>query len=64
MMRQFFKGFPNELEESAYIDGYSVYRTFWAIIIPNSFTMMITIFSLYLHGSGRIFYTRYSPPKE
>lgn len=44
MMRQFFKGFPNELEESAYIDGYSVYRTFWSIIIPNSFTMMITIF--------------------
>ena len=44
MMRQFFKGFPNELEESAYIDGYSVYKTFSRIIIPNSFTMMITIF--------------------
>lgn len=44
MMRQFFKGVPDELEESAYIDGSGVFRTFMTIIIPLSVPMMITIF--------------------
>ena len=44
MMRQFFKGVPDELEESAYVDGSGVFRTFFAIIIPLSVPMMITIF--------------------
>ena len=44
MMRQFFTGVPDELEESAYIDGSGVFRTFMQIIIPLSIPMMITIF--------------------
>ena len=44
MMRQFFRGVPDELEESAYIDGSGVFRTFLQIIIPLSIPMMITIF--------------------
>ena len=44
MMRQFFRGVPDELEESAYIDGSGVFRTFLTIIIPLSVPMMITIF--------------------
>ncbi len=44
MMRQFFKGIPDELEESAYVDGSGVFRTFVQIIIPLSVPMMITIF--------------------
>ncbi len=44
MMRQFFKGVPDELEESAYVDGSGVFRTFLQIIIPLSIPMMITIF--------------------
>ena len=44
MMRQFFRGVPDELEESAYIDGSGVFRTFIQIIIPLSVPMMITIF--------------------
>ncbi len=44
LMRQFFKGIPDELEESAYLDGSGVYRTFFNIIIPLSVTMMVTIF--------------------
>ena len=43
-MRQFFKGIPDELEESAYLDGYGVFKTFFKIIIPLSVTMMITVF--------------------
>lgn len=44
LMRQFFKGIPDELEESAYLDGSGVFRTFFSIIIPLSTTMMITVF--------------------
>ena len=44
MMRQFFRGVPDELEESAYIDGSGVFRTFVQIILPLSIPMMITIF--------------------
>ncbi|MBE6608609.1 MAG: carbohydrate ABC transporter permease [Ruminococcaceae bacterium] len=44
MMRQFYRGVPDELEESAYIDGSSVMKTFFKIILPISIPMMITIF--------------------
>ncbi len=44
MMRQFFRGVPDELEESAYLDGYGPYRTFIKIILPLSIPMMVTIF--------------------
>ena len=44
MMMQFFKGVPDELEESAYVDGSGAFRTFIQIILPLSIPMMITIF--------------------
>ena len=44
LMRQFFKGVPDELEESAYIDGSGIFRTFVQIILPLSVPMMITVF--------------------
>ncbi len=46
MLRQFYKGVPNELEESAYVDGSNTARTFFTIIIPISVPMMITVFLL------------------
>lgn len=44
MMRQFYRGVPDELEESAYIDGSGPIKTFFKIILPISIPMMITIF--------------------
>lgn len=44
MLRQFFKGVPDELEESAYVDGSGVFRTFVQIILPLSIPMLITVF--------------------
>ncbi len=44
MLRQFFRGVPDELEESAYIDGSGIIRTFMTIILPLSVPMMITVF--------------------
>ena len=44
MLRQFFKGVPDELEESAYLDGSGVLRTFIQIILPLSIPVLITVF--------------------
>ncbi len=44
LLRQFFMGVPDELEESAYIDGSGVFRTFFTIILPISIPMMVTVF--------------------
>lgn len=44
LLRQFFMGVPDELEESAYIDGSGVFKTFFKIILPISIPMMITVF--------------------
>ncbi|MBR2343309.1 MAG: carbohydrate ABC transporter permease [Clostridia bacterium] len=44
LMRQFFKGVPDELEESAYVDGSGTFRTFIQIILPLAVPMMITVF--------------------
>jgi multiple sugar transport system permease protein len=42
-MRQFFQGLPRELEEAAYIDGASVWRTFISVILPLSKGPIITL---------------------
>ena len=44
LMRQFFKGVPDELEESAYVDGSGTFHTFFVIILPLAVPMMITVF--------------------
>ena len=44
LLRQFFRGIPDELEESAYMDGCGTLRTFIQIILPLSVPMMVTVF--------------------
>jgi multiple sugar transport system permease protein len=44
LLRQFFSGVPNELEESAYMDGSGTIKTFIKVIIPLSVPMLITVF--------------------
>ena len=43
LFRQFFRGIPVELEESAEIDGAGVFRTFWSVMLPNARGVMITV---------------------
>lgn len=43
IFRQFFKGLPKELDESAQLDGASVFRTFWNIMLPNARGALITV---------------------
>ena len=46
VMRQFFKGVPEELEEAALIDGYGIFRTYLKIVLPVSIPILITVFIL------------------
>ena len=42
-MRQFFLGIPVELEEAAYVDGASRFRTFWSVILPLAGPALATL---------------------
>ncbi len=42
MFRQFFFGFPKELEDAAEVDGCGPFRIFWNIFLPNSKAVIAT----------------------
>ena len=43
LFKQFFRGIPIELEESAQIDGAGVFRTFWSVMLPNARGVITTV---------------------
>lgn len=43
LFRQFFLSFPREIEEAAIIDGCSLARVFWVILVPNAKPAMGTM---------------------
>lgn len=43
LFRQFFRGIPIELEESAQIDGAGIVRTFWSVMLPNARGIITTV---------------------
>lgn len=44
MLRQYFRGMPKELEEAAYVDGSSPFRTFMVIMLPGAIPMLTSCF--------------------
>ncbi|MFW5786793.1 MAG: carbohydrate ABC transporter permease [Bacillota bacterium] len=44
IMRQFFKGMPDTLEESAYVDGATPLQTFFRIMLPGALPAIIIVF--------------------
>ena len=42
MLRQFFASVPQSLEEAAYVDGCSVFRTFWQVILPEAVPVIVS----------------------
>jgi ABC-type glycerol-3-phosphate transport system permease component len=43
MFRQFFLGFPKELEEAAEVDGCGPFRIYWQIFLPNAKPVIATV---------------------
>jgi multiple sugar transport system permease protein len=43
IFRQFFRGIPIDLEESAQMDGAGVIRTFWSVMLPNARGAITTV---------------------
>ena len=44
MIRQFFLGFPFELEEAAYVDGCGPFATFFRIMVPGAKPIITSCF--------------------
>lgn len=51
IMKNFFESIPISVEESARIDGASIFRTYWSIVLPMARPALITIFILSFQGS-------------
>ena len=65
IMRQFYRGIPDELEEASYVDGYGVFKTFFRILLPCSVPMLITVFVLSFSWQWTdIFYTNLFLPNS
>jgi multiple sugar transport system permease protein len=43
LFRQFFLGFPHELEEAGRVDGLGDWGVFWRIVVPNSFSIIAAL---------------------
>ncbi|HNP72547.1 MAG TPA: carbohydrate ABC transporter permease [Kouleothrix sp.] len=55
MLTQFFKSIPRELEEAAYMDGASRFRTYWNVAMPLSRPALITLAIIQFQGSWNDF---------
>ncbi|MBW5445789.1 ABC transporter permease subunit [Cohnella sp. CFH 77786] len=63
IFRQFFKGLPKELEEAAYIDGCSFYKTYFRVGLPNAVPAIMTVAILaFVWNYGDTYYTGYFHP--
>jgi multiple sugar transport system permease protein len=55
LFRQYFLGFPNELEDAARIDGLGYWGTFWRIVVPNSRAVFAAVGTLTFINSWNAF---------
>jgi multiple sugar transport system permease protein len=55
LFRQFFLGFPHELEEAASIDGAGYWRTFWRVVMPNTYGICAAVGAITFIGSWNSF---------
>ncbi len=43
LFRQFFLGFPHELEEAGRVDGLGYWGVFWRVVVPNSYSIIAAL---------------------
>lgn len=54
---QFFKSFPKEIEEAAFIDGAGAWKTFLKIVVPSSRVSFVTVIVFSLVWNWNDYYT-------
>ncbi|MFH8343753.1 carbohydrate ABC transporter permease [Streptomyces sp. NPDC018045] len=55
MFRQYFLGFPRELEDAARVDGLGYWRTYWRIVVPNSRPVFAAVGTIVFIGAWNAF---------
>ncbi|GAA1896497.1 carbohydrate ABC transporter permease [Streptantibioticus ferralitis] len=55
LFRQYFLGFPQELEDAARVDGLGYWRTYWRIVVPNSAPVFAAVGTIVFIGSWNSF---------
>lgn len=63
---QFFKGFPYELEEAAWLDGCTPFATFFKVVLPSSSVVIFTnfIFTIIWHWNDYFLAGMYLKARE
>ncbi|MFF7157344.1 ABC transporter permease subunit [Streptomyces sp. NPDC008139] len=55
IFRQYFLGFPGELEDAAKVDGLGYWRTYWRIVVPNSRPVFAAVSAIVFIGAWNAF---------
>lgn len=55
IFRQYFLGFPRELEDAARVDGLGHWRTYWRIVVPNSRPVFAAVGTIVFIGAWNSF---------
>ncbi|MEU7135341.1 carbohydrate ABC transporter permease [Streptomyces sp. NPDC046261] len=55
VFRQYFLGFPRELEDAAQIDGLGYWRTYWRVVVPNSRPVFAAVGTIVFIGAWNSF---------
>ncbi|MGW7412812.1 carbohydrate ABC transporter permease [Streptomyces sp. NPDC054863] len=55
VFRQYFLGFPRELEDAAHVDGLGHWRTYWRIVVPNSTPVFAAVAAIVFIGAWNAF---------
>lgn len=55
VFRQYFLGFPKELEDAAQVDGLGYWRTYWLIVVPNTRSVFAAVGTIVFIGAWNSF---------
>ncbi|MFJ3759303.1 carbohydrate ABC transporter permease [Streptomyces sp. NPDC090080] len=55
VFRQYFLGFPEELEDAAQVDGLGYWRTYWLIVVPNTRSVFAAVGTIVFIGAWNSF---------
>ncbi|MFF7729929.1 carbohydrate ABC transporter permease [Streptomyces sp. NPDC008001] len=55
VFRQYFLGFPRELEDAAQVDGLGPWRTYWLVVVPNARPVFAAVGTIVFVGAWNAF---------